>query len=331
MPRQLIQLGLIAIVMLCGAPASWAQARVTDPAQAYPSKPIRILVGFSPGSTTDILPRAIGQKMTEAWGQPVVVDNRPSAGGILASGMVATAPPDGYTLLSVSAGHAVSAALYQKLPYDTLKDFAGVSMVATVPSILVASPESGVKSVKELLALVRAKPGAYNYSSPGIGSANHLAGELFKSLAKIDVAHVPFKGIPEALSATIQGAVLFNFSPIVNVLPLAKAGRVTALATSTGKRAAAMPDLPTIAEAGVPGYQFDPWFGLLTTARTPEPILAKLNREIVRILALPDIKEKLLTLGAEANPTTPAQFDAHIKADVAKFRKIVQEANIKVE
>jgi tripartite-type tricarboxylate transporter receptor subunit TctC len=331
MKRQFTQLGLIAVLAFCGAPASWAQTRAADPAQAYPSKPIRILVGFSAGSTTDILARTVAQKMTETWSQPVVVDNRPSAGGILASGMVATANPDGYTLLSVSAGHAVTGALYQKLPYDTLKDFAGVSMLATVPSILVVSPESGVKSMKDLLALVRAKPGAYNYSSPGIGSANHLAGELFKSLAKVDVAHVPFKGIPEALTAAVQGAVLFNFSPIVNVLPLAKAGRVTALATSTGKRAAAMPELPTISEAGVPGYQFDPWFGLLATARTPDPVLAKLNREVVRILDLPDVKERLLALGAEASPTPPEQFDAHIKAEVAKFRKIVQEANIRVD
>lgn len=204
-------------------------------------------------------------------------------------------------------------------------------MLATVPSILVVSPESGVKSLKDLLALVHAKPGAYNYSSPAIGSANHLAGELFKSLDKVDVAYVPYKGIPEALSAAVQGAALFNFSPIVNVLPLAKAGRVTALATSTGKRAAAMPDLPTISEAGVPGYRFDPWFGLLATARTPEPVLAKLNREIVRILELPDVKERLLALGEEASPTTPEQFDTHIKAEVAKFKKIVEEANVRVD
>ena len=330
MTGRFIQLVLMAWLTSCWTSASWAQTRAGE-AQAYPNKPIRILVGFSAGSTTDILARTIGQKMTETWGQPVVVDNRPSAGGVLASGMVATAPPDGYTLLSVSAGHAVSGALYQKLPYDTLKDFAGVSLLATVPSILVVSPDSGVKSTKDLLALLRAKPGAYNYSSPGIGSANHLAGELFKSLAKVDAAHVPFKGIPEALTAAVQGAVLFNFSPIVNVLPLAKAGRVTAIAASTGKRAAAMPDLPTVAEAGVPGYRFDPWFGLLATARTPEPVLAKLNQEVVRILGLPDVKEKLLTLGAEANPTSPKDFDAHIQAEVAKFKKIVQEANIKVD
>lgn len=309
---------------------AWAQTAAQS-AQAFPNKPIRVLVGFSAGSTTDILARIVAQKMSETWGQPVVVDNRLSGGGILASRMVAEASPDGYTLLQVSAGHAVTAALYRKLPYDTLKDFAGVSLQATVPSILVVAPGSGIKSVKDLLALARSKPGAFNYSSPGIGSANHLAGEFFRSLAGINVVHVPYKGIPEALTAAMTGTMLFNFSPIVNVLPLAKAGRVTALATSTGKRAAAMPDLPTIAEAGVPGYVFDPWFGLLTSAKTPRPVLAKLNREVTRILGLPDVKERLLALGAEPTPTTSEQFDAHVRSEVAKFTKIVREANIKVD
>lgn len=320
------------IGVLAALPPGIASAQTgAASAQAFPNKPIRILVGFSAGSTTDILARTVAQKMTETWGQPVVVDNRPSAGGILASRVVAESNPDGYTMLQVSAGHAVTAALYRKLPYDTLKDFAGVSLQATVPSILVVSPSSGVKSVKDLLALIRAKPGAYNYSSPGIGSANHLAGEFFRSLAGIDVAHVPYKGIPEALTAAMTGTVLFNFSPIVNVLPLAKAGRVTALATSTGKRAAGMPDLPTVAEAGVPGYAFDPWFGLLATAKTPKPVVAKLNQEVLRILGLPDVKERLLALGAEPTPTTPEQFDAHVRSEVAKFTKIVREANIKVD
>jgi tripartite-type tricarboxylate transporter receptor subunit TctC len=331
MKNPFTKLALIAVLGVCCVPLSSAQKRAGDAAQSYPSKPIRILVGFSPGSTTDIMARIAAQKMTETWGQPVVVDNRPSAGGIVASAVVAGANPDGYTLLSVSAGHAVSGALYSKLPYDTLKDFAGVNLFANVPSILVVSPGGGVKSVKELVAAARAKPGAYNYSSPGVGSANHLAGELFKSLAKIDVTHVPFKGIPEALTAAMTGTVFFNLSPIVNVLPLAKSGRVVALATSTGKRAAAMPELPTIAEAGVPGYAFDPWFGLLATAKTPRPIVAKLNQEVTRILGLPDVKDRLLALGAEPTPTTPEQFDAHVKAEVAKFRKIVQDAKIKVE
>ena len=331
MKRRAAGLGLTMLLCLSFTHTSWGQARTGDPSQNFPSRPVRVLVGFSAGSTTDIMARIVGQKMHDAWGQPVVVDNRPTAGGVLASSTVATAAPDGYTLLSVSAGHAVSAALYNKLPYDTLKDFAGITLFATVPSILVVSPSSGVKSVKELVALARSKPGAFNYSSPGVGSANHLAGELFKSLAKIEVTHVPFKGIPEALTAPLQGTVLFNLSPIVNVLPLARGGKIVALATSTGKRAAAMPELPTIAEAGVPGYVFDPWFGLLTTAKTPRPVVAKLNREVTRILGLPDVKERLLALGAEPTPITPEQFDAHVRSEVAKFRKIIQDANIKVD
>jgi tripartite-type tricarboxylate transporter receptor subunit TctC len=322
--------GIAIIALITGSctASAWAQSR---PEVAYPGRPIRILVGFSPGSTTDILARLVGQKMSETWGQPVILDNRPSAGGILASSVVASATADGYTLLSVSAGHAVTAALYSKLPYDTLRDFAGLSLLATVPSMLVVSPGSGVKSVKDLVALARAKPGAYNYSSPGIGSANHLGGELFKSLAKIDVAHVPFKGIPEAITAAMTGTVLFNLSPIVNVLPLVKGGKLVALATSTGKRAAAMPELPTIAEAGVPGYRFDPWFGLLTTARTPKPVVAKLNQEIVRVLGLPEVKERMLGLGAEPTPVTPEEFDTYIRAEVAKFTRIVKDGNIRVD
>ena len=328
MRKTLRFLSAVALLVALDLSCAWAQS---GPESVYPGRPIRILVGFSPGSTTDILARLVAQKMNETWGQPVIVDNRPSGGGTLASGFVASASPDGHTLLSVSAGHAVSAALYSKLPYDTLRDFAGVSLLATVPSILVVAPGSGVKSVKDLVALAQSRPGAYNYSSPGIGSANHLAGELFKSLAKIDVAHVPYKGIPEAMTAPLQGSVLFNFSPIVNVMPLAKSGKLTALATSTGKRAAAMPELPTMAEAGVPGYAFDPWFGLLTTARTPRPIVTKLNREVLRILDLPDTKARLLALGAEPTPTTPGQFDDYIKAEVAKFTKIVKSANIHVD
>ncbi len=300
-------------------------------AQDYPTKPIRIVVGFSAGSTTDILARTLGQKMNEAWGQPVLVDNRPSAGGIVAASAVATALPDGYTLLVVSAGHAATAAMFTKLPYDTLRDFAGVSRIANVPSILVVSPSLGIKSVRDLVALAKAKPGQLNFSSPGVGSANHLAGELFKTLAGIDATHVPYKGIPEALSAVISSSVQFNFSPVVNVLPLSRGGKLLPLATSTGKRSAALPDVPTLAEAGVPDYAFDPWFGILAPANTPKALLAKLSSEIARIVELPDVKERMRVLGADPAPTTPEGFDAYIRREVAKFQKIVQDAGIKPE
>jgi tripartite-type tricarboxylate transporter receptor subunit TctC len=300
-------------------------------AQDYPVKPIRIVVGFSAGSTTDILARTVGQKIGEAWGQPVLVDNRPSAGGIVAASAVAAAAPDGYTLLVVSAGHAATAAMFNKLPYDTLRDFAGVSRIANVPSILVVSPALGIRSVKDLVALAKAKPGQLNFSSPGVGSANHLAGELFKTLAGIDAAHVPYKGIPEAMTAVVSGGVQFNFSPVVNVLSLSRGGKLLPLATSTGKRSAALPDVPTLAEAGVPGYAFDPWFGLLAPASTPKALLARLSGEIARIVELADVKERLLLLGADPAPTTPEGFDAYVRAEVAKFQKIVKDAGIKPE
>ncbi len=321
-----------ALLAICFAAfMSLPDAVAADAASNYPSQPIKIVVGFSAGSTTDILARTVAAKLQEAWGQPAVVENRPGAGGVVASQAVLSAPPDGHALMVVSAGHAVSAALYRNLPYDTERDFSGVTMLATVPSILVVPVSAAYKSVKELLAHARAKPGAYNYSSPGIGSANHLGGALFGSLGGIKVQHVPYKGIPQALQAAMTGEVLFNLSPIVNVLPAAKGGRVLALATSTSKRAAAMPDLPTIAEAGVPGYSFDPWFGLLASSKTPRPVIAKLNREVQRILALPDVHKQLMSMGAEPSPMSPEAFDALVRDEIQKFSKIVREANIKVE
>lgn len=300
-------------------------------ADKYPAQPIKIVVGFSAGSTTDILARTVAAKLQESWGQAAVVDNRPGAGGVVASQALLSAPPDGHMLMVVSAGHAVSAALYRNLPYDTERDFAGVTLLATVPSILVVPADAPYKSVKELLAHARAKPGAYNYSSPGIGSANHLGGALFASLGRIEVQHVPYKGIPQALQAAMTGEVLFNLSPIVNVLPAAKGGKVLALATSTSKRALGMPELPTIAEAGVPGYSFDPWFGLLTSSKTPRPVVAKLSREVQRILTLPDVNKQLLAMGAEPSPMDPEAFDALVRSEIQKFTKIVRDANIKVE
>jgi tripartite-type tricarboxylate transporter receptor subunit TctC len=322
---------LLACVAACSAALLAPVPAAAAEADGFPSQQMRIVVGFSAGSTTDILARTVAGKLQEAWGKPVVVDNRPGAGGVVASQSLLSSPQDGHTLMVVSAGHAVSGALYKNLPYSTEKDFAGVTLLATVPSILVVPPEAKVKSVKELVALMRAKPGGYNYSSPGIGSANHLAGAMFGSLAGVNVLHVPYKGIPQALQAAMTGEALYNFSPIVNVLPAAKGGKVRALATSTSKRASAMPELPTIAEAGLPGYAFDPWFGLLTSARTPRPVVARLNAEVKRILGLPDINKQLLALGAEPSPIAPEAFDALIREEIQKFSKIIREANIKVE
>ena len=300
-------------------------------AEAYPSRPIHILVGLSAGSTSDILARSVAQKMNEEWGEPVLVENRPGAGGINAASAVASAAPDGYTLLLVSAGHAATAAMFARLPYDTLRDFAGVSRIVNVPSVLVVSPALGVKSVKDLIALAKSKPGALNFSSPGIGSANHLAGELFISLAGIQAVHVPYKGTPEAMGAVMSDSIQFNFSPVTNVTPLSHGGKLLALATSTGKRMASMPDLPTVAEAGVPGYRFDPWYGMLAPAHTPKPLLDRLSGEVARIAELPDFREEMRSLGAEPAPSSPEAFDALVRSEVAKFSKIVRDANIKPE
>ena len=319
------------LVIALGVGAAIAPLATFAQPQTYPTKPIRMLIGFSAGSTTDVLARMVGQKIAEAWGQQVIVDNRPSFGGVVAATMVAAAPADGYTLLMVSAGHAATAAMVAKLPYDMLRDFSGVSRVANVPSILVVAPALGVKSVRELVALAKAKPGQLSFSSPGVGSANHLAGELLKTLAGIQAVHIPYKGIPEAMTAVISNSVQFNFSPVANTLALTRDGRLIALAASTGKRSAAQPDVPTVAEAGVAGYVFDPWFGILAPAQTPKALLTKLSAEIARILQLPDVKERMLGLGAEPAPNTPDAFDAYIRSEVAKFRKIVQDAGIKPE
>jgi len=261
----------------------------------------------------------------------VVVENHPSAGGISAASAVASAAPDGYTLLVVSAGHAATAAMLSKLPYDTLRDFAGVTRIVNVPSLLVVSPALGVKTVKELVALARSKPGSLNFSSPGVGSANHLAGELFTSLSGIQAVHVPYKGIPEAMYAVMSDSIQFSFLPVTNVVPLTHDGKLLALATSTGRRVASLPGLPTVAEAGVPGYRFDPWYGMLAPARTPRALLDRLSREVARIVELPDFREQMRALGAEPAPTTPEEFDALVRSEVAKFGRIVREARIHPE
>jgi tripartite-type tricarboxylate transporter receptor subunit TctC len=298
--------------------------------QSFPNRPIRMLVPFSPGSQTDILARWIGEKMTEKWAQQVVVDNRPSAGGTIASQYVLAADPDGHTLMMVSTGHAGNATLYSKLPYDTVKDFSGISRVASVPNLLVVSPALGVKSVKELIALAKSKPGQLNFSSAGIGSGTQINGEMFKLAAGINATHVPYKGAPEALNEAMAGRVEFNFSPILVAAGQVKAGKVLALAVSTAARSPMFPDVPTVAEAGIPGFEYDQWYGLLASARTPRPLITVLNQEVVRILNLPDMKERLLTQGATPAPTTPQEFDAFIRSEVKRFAQVLIAAGARI-
>lgn len=299
-------------------------------ADKYPSKPIRMLVPFSAGSQTDILARWIGEKITEASGQVVVVDNRPSAGGTIASQYVLAANPDGYTLMMVSTGHAGNATLYSKLPYDTVKDFAGITRVASVPNLLVVAPTLGPKTVKELIAYAKSKPGQMNFSSAGVGSGTQINGEMFRLAAGFEATHVPYKGAPESLNEAATGRVQFTFSPILVAAGQVKAGRVLALAVSTSKRSAMFPDVPTVAEAGVPGFDYDQWYGLLASAKTPRPLVNTVNKEVVRILNLPDIKERMSTQGATPAPTTPEEFDAYIRSEVKRFAKVLIAAGARI-
>jgi tripartite-type tricarboxylate transporter receptor subunit TctC len=289
-----------------------------------------MLVPFSPGSQTDILARWIGEKMTENWHQQVVVDNRPSAGGTIASQYVLAANPDGHTLMMVSTGHAGNATLYSKLPYDTVKDFAGVTRVASVPNLLVVSPSLGVKSVKELIAFAKAKPGQINFSSAGVGSGTQINGEMFKIAAGIEATHVPYKGAPEALTEAITGRVHYNFSPVLVAMGQVKAGKALALAVSTATRSPLFPNLPTIAEAALPGFEYDQWYGLLVSAKTPRSLVNTLNKEVVRILNLPEIKERLLTQGATPTPTSPEEFDRFIRSEVQRFAKVLIAAGARI-
>lgn len=299
--------------------------------EKFPSKPIRMLVPFATGSATDFLARAIGQKMSENWGQAVIVDNRPSAGGVIASELLLGATPDGHTLMMVSIGHAVNASLYSKLSYDTVRDFAGVTLVADVPNVLVVTPTLGLKSVRDLIELAKSKPGQLNYASAGVGSGTHMNGEQFKLAAGISAVHIPYKGTPDALSNTMSGSVQFFFAPITGAVQLVKAGKVTGLGVTTKNRSPVLPDMPTVAEAGLPGFEFNLWTGLLASAKTSGALKETLAREVVRILALQDVKERLLTQGATPHTMPPAEFDAFIKTEVERLAKVVKASGAKAE
>lgn len=296
----------------------------------YPDKPVRVVVGFSAGSAVDLSARIIAEKLADTWRQPVVTENRAGAGGAVAAQSVARAAPDGYTVLSVSAAHVILPAL-SPTPVYNLQDFAGITTTISVPSVLVVHPSLGVKSVKDLVALAKAKPGELLFSSGGAGSATHFAAELFKSGAGIDVRHVPYRGIPEALTEVVANRIHFTFSPLSSVLPLAEKGEIVALAVTPARRAAAMPNVPTLAEAGVPGYEWVSWFAMLAPAQTPPAIVKTLNREIVRVIQLPDVRKRWETLGAEAMPMTPEQFDKYLAAQSQLVVKLVKDANIQAK
>jgi tripartite-type tricarboxylate transporter receptor subunit TctC len=300
-------------------------------AQNFPTKPVRMIVPFTAGSASDLLARRVAPKMSDNWNQQVVVDNRGGGGGTLGSSIVAKATPDGYTLLVHSIAFAMNAALYSKLPYDPLKDFAPVSQIVISTSLLVVAPTLGVKSVKELIALAKQKPGQLTFSSSGVGSGTHLNGEQFRFAAGIDVVHVPYKGVPEPLIDTIAGRIDYFLPPLVPSLPFIRDGRLLALAVSTARRTPVLPDVPTIAEAALPGYEFQAWFGVFAPAGTPRPVVEKISREIARIVELPDIKKQFLNQGEEGRPSTPEEFTRFIRAEIEKYSKVVKLAGIRVE
>jgi len=301
-------------------------------AQAYPSKPVRIVVGFPPGGPTDIVSRVLAPRLSESLGQSVIVENRGGAGGVIATAQVAKAPPDGYTLLmGTIGGIAVAMSLQSKRGYDTLRDFAPITQAVTVTSILVVHPTVPAKNVKELLAIARAKPGGLNYASSGNGTVTHLAGELLKLMGKVDITHVPFKGGAPALTALISGEVDMSYENSLIVTPHIKSGRVKALAVTGAKRSQLMPELPTIAEAGLKGYNASGWYGLFVPAATPKPIVARLNQEAVQALRMPDVVRTLSSQGAEPVGSTPEEFGAFVRSEIEKWANVVKAAKMKTD
>lgn len=294
----------------------------------YPNKPIRVIVPFPAGSTTDIIARAITDKMSASLGQPIVVDNRGGASGTIGQAAVATAAPDGYTLLIHSSSHTVSPSTFAKLPFDTVADFAGITPISSLSNVLVISPAKGYKNLGELLAAARAKPGSLNFASAGQGSATHLNAEKFKMAAKIDATNIPFKGSAEAVTEVIAGRVDYYFSPIAPVIGQIKAGQLQALAVGSPSRASALPDVPTTTEAGVPGSEFNFWIGMMAPAKTPRDIVNRLNEEVLKALASPDVKERFAKVGADAWTLKPEAFDAYIKNEIASNAVLVKAAGL---
>src|SRR5450755_458060 len=299
--------------------------------QPYPSKPVHVVVPFTAGSATDILARTFGQKLSELWGQPVIIENRAGAGGTIGAAVVAKSPADGYTLLVHSAAHAYNPSIYTNLSFDTAKDFVEVVPLAGQPNVLVVAPSLGVKSVAELIALAKQKPGQLNFGSAGTGSGTHINAEKFKLAAGIDALHIPYKGTPEALTDTMAGRVTFFFSPISAALPNVRDGKLIALGVSTSRRSSALPNVPTIAESGLPGFDYNLWVGLFAPAGTPPDIVDKINKDVDRVLQLPDVKERLASFGAEAMPMTPAEFRKFVQGEIDDSAKVIKAAGIKAQ
>jgi tripartite-type tricarboxylate transporter receptor subunit TctC len=317
---------------ICLAAALLPVAPGIAAAQAYPVKPVRMVVPFPAGGATDIVGRLIAQKLTESWGQQVIVDNRGGAGGTIGSDVAAKSAPDGYTMLvGTSSTHAIAPSLYSKLAYDPVRDFAPVTLVASATILLAVHPSLPARNVRDLIALAKKKPNALSFASSGNGGISHLIGEHFKSVGGIEMLHVPYKGDTPALIDLVSGQVHLMFGTAVSFLPYVKAGRLNALAVTNPKRSPIAPDVPTVAESGLPGFEALQWFGIFVPAGTSRDIVARLNAEIVKIARLPDIRERMTSLGADAVGNTPEQFAAFLKADTAKWAKVVKASGAKIE
>jgi len=309
---------LLGATFACGAAA-----------QGYPSKPIRVIVGQAPGGATDIVSRALAQKLTDGLGQTVVIDNRSGAAGSIGSAIAASAPPDGYTALIVSSTYTINPSLYKKLPFDPIRDLQPVTLIASSPFLLMVHPSIAAKTPRELIAL--AKTRKLTFGSGGIGSSGHLAAELFSSMAGIELTHVPYKGAGPALIDTLGGQVNLIMSSIVSGMPYAKAGRLRALAITTRTRSPALPELQTISESALPGYDFSSWYGLMVPAGTPQPVIGRLHDETVKALKLPDLQQRLASEGCDAVGSTPEQLAAYIKSEMARWAKVVKASGMQAE
>ena len=325
-PEEWMQKQLLVAVLALAVVAPSARA-----ADEYPTKPIRLLVPFAPGGGNDIAARFVAQRLTEAFGQSAVVDNRAGAGSTIGTEIVAKSVPDGYTLLVVHNAIAINQTLYPKLPYDTVRDFAQVAMIGATTNTLVVNPGVAARSVKEFIALAKAKPGALNYASTGAGGTAHLAMEYFRLETGVNLAHIPYKGTAPGLTDVVAGQVQVMISALPGTVPFINSKRVVALATTGAKRSAFLPELPTLAEAGVPGYQFDTWYGLHAPAKVPKEIVGKLSAEITKALTKPEVKEQLFKQGIEAQVATPAEFTKFVRAEVAKMGKIIKASGAKAE
>jgi tripartite-type tricarboxylate transporter receptor subunit TctC len=314
----------IAVLLLAGAAApGWAQG--------YPNKPVRILVGYAPGGGTDIMARAIGAKLTDTLKQQFVIENRPGANANIAAKVAADAPADGYTILFMSVAHIMSKPVYKNLGYDIERDFVPITVVTNVPNVLCLHPSLPVKNVKELIALAKAKPGTLTYATSGVGSPEHFAGEMFKMMTGTDMLPIPYKGGAPLAVDLVGGQVMLAFNTAPPIMPHIQSGRVRAIAVTMDKRVGALPNVPTIAESGVPGYQMSTWYGAVIQAKTPREIVVKLNQEMIKALALPDIKERMAGLGADVVGNTPEEAAALIKLEVAKYTKVANAAHISAD